>query len=570
MSPHCDSRSRCKDGLFLVVCAALLWIGLGGHPIYDRSEGRYATASRNMAESHDLRGWLIPRFKNRDHLTKPPFTYWLQAGSMRLLGPSEWAVRMPSAVAGTLTLLLVFFTAKKLYGRRRALLTTGLLSVIPMQVMLGRIALTDGFLGLFWFGALASGLFAVQEPQRRGRWVTLFWLSMAGALFTKGPPAFLPLLAVAAWLALSGRWRDMLAFKPWFGLPLALIPLLAWAGTILMREPQAWQTWHKEIVDRATGQGDHLEPIWYFVPIFLGGLFPATAMMSLPGINYPVSRLREMARKGDTMLFWGVAVVLPFIVFSINKGKLPSYMLPLCPPMAMLCGGVLERWLSGDFDREKEGRWVPDFSGPLMVIAVGALVATPITVGLFLHWQIAWVAVIVVPTAAAAVWLWRVWRDQPYMRGRALLALWLSLIWLWSSGFIIENTLPDTSSTPLMLAHAKEAVGSDQPTIVMYDYLDSSLAFYYRGPSGSKTSAAELVELAEKDPNLVVFVSEEDWGRATAKRPEATARFRLVTVYGKFGPRSSHKFLLVPEPRAAPSTQPGSVGPSDDEPMNGQ
>lgn len=542
-------RVRTLAGLFLLVCISLCWISLGDHPIYDRSEGRYATTSRHMEESGD---WLVPVFRGHPHLTKPPLTYWLQSGAIRLLGPSEWAVRLPTAIAGSLTLVMVMLLAWRLRGPRYAMLVTGLLAVMPMQVMLSRIALTDGLLAMFWFGVLASALLAQREPARRGWWVTLMWAALAGAFITKGPPAILPLAVVAVWLVAAGRWRDLRWFKIWIGLPLALVPLIVWIVLILRTHPEALFIWYREIVDRATGAGDHVEPVWFFIPVFIGGLFPATAMFSLPGLHFPVSRLKELTRDAAPQMLWVLALVIPFVVFSINTGKLASYLLPLCPPLALLVGGVLEAWFSGEYDRPRAGRHVPDFTIPLMVIGVGGVIVTPVVLGLLVDWSIAWMGLGIVPTAAACVWVWYVWHRRPHLRGVALLTLWLTVCGLWIAGFEAEDMVRDPMGTPAIIERVVEVSGDPSPTIVMYRFYDSSLAFYHRGPIESLNKADELMSFAQTHPHAVVLVTLDDWEQTLNRVPDVQAAFHEVMRYGKIGNKDKTRLMLVPatHPRA--------------------
>lgn len=542
-------RVRTLAGLFLLVCISLCWISLGDHPIYDRSEGRYATTSRHMEESGD---WLVPVFRGHPHLTKPPLTYWLQSAGIRLLGPTEWAVRLPTAIAGSVTLVMVMLLAWRLRGPRYALLVTGLLAVMPLQVMLSRIALTDGLLAMFWFGVLASALLAQREPARRGWWVTLMWVALAGAFITKGPPAILPLAVVVVWLIAAGRWRDLAWLKVWIGLPLALVPLMVWIVVILRTHPEALHIWHREIIDRATGAGDHVEPVWFFVPVFIVGLFPATAMFSLPGVHYPFSRLKELSREAAPQMLWALALVIPFIVFSINTGKLASYLLPLCPPLALLVGGVLESWFSGEYDRPQPGRHVPDFTIPLMVIGVGAVIVTPVVLGLLMDWSIAWMGVGILPTAAACVWVRYAWHRKPARRGVALLALWLTVSGLWIAGFEAEDMLRDPESPPVIVERAIKVAGDPSPTLVMFRFYDASMAFYYRGPLLNISKSEELLALMSSHPHTVVLVTLEDWERTITRDPAAAASFREVMRYGGVVRRDKTRLMLVPatHPRA--------------------
>src|SRR5262245_13335251 len=94
-------RPRVIMALVVLVSIAMPWIASWNHPLHAPDEGRYGTVSAAMAESGE---WLVPRFRGMPHLTKPPLIYWLEAASIRALGRHEFALRLPSLAAGSLTL----------------------------------------------------------------------------------------------------------------------------------------------------------------------------------------------------------------------------------------------------------------------------------------------------------------------------------------------------------------------------------------------------------------------------------------------------------------------------------
>ena len=368
---------------FFYFCWLVLFYSLGDIPLSGRSEGRYASTSMAMADSNQ---WLVPQFMGKSHLTKPPFTYWLQAGSLKVFGHGEFAVRFPSAFAGAATILMVFLLMRKTGGTLTGLTAAGTLAVMPLHVVISRLTLTDSLLGMFWFGALAAGFLAVKEPDKK-RWPVLMWIAVALGMLTKAHLGLMPVGLLALWLALGGRWKEKSALKLLWGLPLACLPLLAWASTIVASHPGAITLWKKETADRLIGSGDHPKPFPYFIPVFIGGMFPATAMLMLPGLNLSWRSAWSKIRRGEDAALWAIAIVVPFLLFSINKGKLPSYMLPLGPPLAILTGLMLADWLRGKHDPSVVGRDAfghrptkpPEVRGALLVIslvlAIGAACA---------------------------------------------------------------------------------------------------------------------------------------------------------------------------------------------------
>ncbi len=239
----------------------------------------------NMAEGGS---WLVPSFGGHPHLTKPPLTYWLEATCLLLLGHNELAVRLPSAIAGSLALLAVLGLVWRTGGLGQAIPAAAVLAVMPMFAVMNRLTLTDALLNLFWFGTLAAGVLALREPSR-ARWPVLLWFCVALGLLTKGPLAWVPVGLLLVWLGLGGRWREVRVLRLGWGMALSLLPLAGWVIAVRLFQPSAASVWWREMFARtglAATPAPHPEPVWYFLPIFVGGLFPATLMLMLPGLNY--------------------------------------------------------------------------------------------------------------------------------------------------------------------------------------------------------------------------------------------------------------------------------------------
>lgn len=338
--------------LFAALCLTPIFFSLGNHPIHGDSEARYGVIARAMAEGDS--SWLVPTYFDQPHLTKPPLTYWLMACSMRLLGDGEWPLRLPAALAGTLTLAVVFGFAQRRYGRDAAVVATAALSVTPMFVVLSRLATTDSFLGLLCTTALAAGVLAVRE--RRRRWAVLLWTATALAFLTKGPAGLLPIAAIFLWLLWARPARGWRSLQPWFGLPAAFVPLAVWAGLIAWQNPEAWAVWRYETFDRAVGTGDHPEPWWFFGPVALVGLLPGTALLLVwahrkiwsrrtsieptsptppPAASTGSQTVNSDHLQKDTALWW-IMITTTLLVFTLITGKLMSYLIPLAAPAALL------------------------------------------------------------------------------------------------------------------------------------------------------------------------------------------------------------------------------------------
>jgi len=528
--------------LFLGGCALPIWVSLGDHPLYGRSDARYATVSATMAATG---GWLVPQFEGHPHLTKPPLIYWLEALCIRWLGQDELAVRLPSAVASTLLLAAVFALVHSRSGPRRALLAAGLLSVMPMGVMLGRLTLTDPLLSLAWFGVLACALAAVRQPARR-LWSLLLWAAVMIGFLAKGPVILIALAAVALWRLLTADARSLASLRWPVGLPLSTLPLLLWGAAAIWVEPQAVNVWASQVFGRFTAGAAHVKPPWYFLPVFLGGLFPATAMMGLPGFNYRWRQSWRMLCSGSDQSLWTLAVILPLLVFSLSTGKLASYLLPLAAPLAIVTSAHLERWLE-QVVPPMGARW-PDVRITLLVSVTLGIVG----IGLFSAVQLSLWHVLWLPGPAGlalvlgVVVLAVAWRYGPRLRARALLFLWILSIASWMWFVELEDAFLARTSTPAMLKTLADSSPGPR-RIFTFGYADQSLHFYGHPESRPLDTLDDLLVVSRSEgQNMLLRAELKDWREWSQRHPAVARSFEPVMQWPVL-PLGRPKIVLRPQ-----------------------
>ena len=174
--------------------------------------------------------WLIPRYHGRPRLQKPPLNYWLIAVSYRVFGVGIWQGRLPSALGGSLAVVLTYLFGLSLFSNQRSGLY-GACALLACYVFMSHAhrAMTDVVLTLFVLGAF--GGFAVAIFSDRAWGAPLAWVSTAGACLQKGPVgAVLPVAAVVAWMLVYSRkrgvkWRRV--FSP-LGIALFLLIVMPW------------------------------------------------------------------------------------------------------------------------------------------------------------------------------------------------------------------------------------------------------------------------------------------------------------------------------------------------------
>jgi 4-amino-4-deoxy-L-arabinose transferase-like glycosyltransferase len=352
------ARRAKSTGLLLVALAALATLPcLGSTTFFDRDEGYYAECAREMAVRGDP---FVPTFSGQPWMEKPPLTYWAMAVSMKLLGYHEFAARLPSALAGLLALWLTFRLATRMYSPNIGAIAGAMLATSVLFGAITRLALLDTTL-LCCVLLSMNGLWEFIEAGSRGG-LRLFYLGCGLGALAKGPLGIaLPVIALIGFVALDRRWRMLLDMRALTG---ALI-VCAVAGLWVV--PANWLTGGRymyELVWESTIQpvftplqghggedmGEYLATLPVYVPILVVGFMPWCAFL-LPAARCRACAIHRKDRRTRFLAGWALAQLL---VFSLLRTKLPHHVLPILPPVAILCAAFLAELISGE--NELSGR----------------------------------------------------------------------------------------------------------------------------------------------------------------------------------------------------------------------
>ena len=314
--------------LTLVLLSLLtFFFGLGRQAITDSDEGFYAEAAREMVESGD---WLTPYFNYAQRWQKPVLYYWLTSATYVISGPTEWAARFWSALSG-LGLALLTWRAARQFGPAHAWLAGAIVATCYGYFAMARLALPDLPLAF----CITLAIWAVLD----NRWM-LAGVAAALGFLLKGPVA----LAVPALVLLPVWWRERHA-----GVPRASAVASAAAVFLIIGLP--WYlgmtaTHGRAYLDSfflgdnferfATDRFNDPRPIWFYVPIVIGGMLPwGMYLLVLPWRRLAGVVRRTMRLTGEEwrLVIWAF---VPLIFFTISIGKQPRYILPVLPPLAIL------------------------------------------------------------------------------------------------------------------------------------------------------------------------------------------------------------------------------------------
>jgi 4-amino-4-deoxy-L-arabinose transferase-like glycosyltransferase len=391
---------RASQSNFPVVAVALGSLALAlfrtrALPLIDRDEGRYAEAAREMLASGD---WLVPRLFGVPYLEKPPLYYWLTAAAYPIAGVDELGARLVSALAAAAGVLMIGLLAKRCFGPRAGLLAATVLATSGMYFVLARVGITD----MLFTALLTAALTSYFVAQTDGRSYLPFWLLAAGATLTKGPVApVLCGLVVLAYLASSSRLIRLYDARFWLGFPVFLAVIATWFSLVEIRYPGFLRFYiYKEHMLRVAGD-EHREAFYWYLPWLLVGQLPWTGafIAALPAIR---ERVRSATVAGNAARFAFVWATVVFAFFSVPRGKLAPYILPMFPPLALLFGDALDRWLDADTaGRDGRNAWMTRaMPRAFASVGIGLLVA-PLALPILLRLSPVSISPISVLSAAA-------------------------------------------------------------------------------------------------------------------------------------------------------------------------
>lgn len=319
----------------------------GSRGLWSPDEGRYAEVSLEMLRQADITHPMLN--PEHPHYTKPPLTYWSIATSMAAFGTSEWAVRLPYAIAFIATVLLIYWMGTHLLPQRpwlpALIYATSLLPYAAANAVT-----TDTLLTLCETLAMAGFVAAAHaaSPRRQSQMLILMWFGFGLAFLAKGPPGLLPLFGVVAYVLWQDGVRALRRIFPPAGIFVFLVVGLSWYIVVIRTTPGLLDYFlHFELVDRIATSVHHRHGEWYggfqiYLPTLLIGGLPWNLLL-VHGLIQGWRERRDTSAtrlKPDTrlLLLW---LLLPLIVFFLARSRLPLYLLPLFVPLSLLTARLI-------------------------------------------------------------------------------------------------------------------------------------------------------------------------------------------------------------------------------------
>jgi 4-amino-4-deoxy-L-arabinose transferase-like glycosyltransferase len=349
-------------GLLLAFSLLAFLPGFFQIPPVDRDEARFAQATKQMLETNDF---VDIRFQTEVRYKKPVGIYWLQAAAVKasetlgvpLARNSIWVYRLPSLAGATFAVLLTYWAALAFVPRRAALLAALMMASSTILGVEARLAKTDAMLllaSVAAMGAFARIYLASQtEPEAKIGWQqpAILWTAIAAGVLLKGPLILMFVGLTAAVLCAVDRSLQWLwSLRPVSGLLWLLLLASPWFIAIAAKSGGNFfvQAIGHDMLDKVTsGQEAHGAPPGYYLLLFWVTFWPGAVLAGLAASVVWKSRHEPGPR---FLLAW----LLPsWLVFEAVMTKLPHYVLPLYPAIAILIAGIVEphgvskqRWMA--------------------------------------------------------------------------------------------------------------------------------------------------------------------------------------------------------------------------------
>ena len=469
----------------LLLVAVLIWCGnLEYRKLSLSDEGRYSEIPRYMAHSGD---WVTPRLNGIKYFEKPPLQYWATAAAYTVFGEHHWTARLWPALTGLLGAFLMYYTGARLYGSTVGLYTALVLASSVLYAGMAHILTLDMGLAFFLTVAFAGMLLALDpraDAATNRTWMHVAAAGCALAVLSKG---LIGIVLPGAVIVLYMLVKRDLAILHRLHLVTCGILFLAiaapWFVTVSVANPEfAWFFFIHEHVQRYTSTIHQRSQPWYFfIPVLIAGMLPwiMTLLAALPTAFKRLTAGKDF----DPTLFALLWAGFIFAFFSLSGSKLPSYILPIFPALALIAAQHLAMM---------DGRTLAWQLSPLAVLAAAGLAAVPFTVNLAsasipaelysaqIPWLYAAAATLLAGTATA---MYCGWRGNV---GRAVVVCAFTGLSATQLLVTSEDSLSPAHSTYHLVQRAKPELAMlnllDRPQVPFYSvgFYEQTLPFYIK------------------------------------------------------------------------------------------
>lgn len=545
----------------LLLCALLYLWSLGTVPFYTKGEPREATVVWEIYTSGE---WILPLRNGHILPSKPPLFHWLGTIVSFAWGdPSEWTIRLPSALLALIGIALTYGTGVALWGVEAGLMAALIVATSFEWHRAATTARVDMTLTFFMIAAFLHFLFLYRRRYVRWNAALLFYILLGLATLAKGPVgAILPGLTVVVFLVAQ---RDLAFLRQLHlvmgGIVVAMIAG-AWYGLALWEG--GWDFFVKQILkenvlrffNTRVGGAGHEHPFYYFIPNLFLGMAPWSLFFP-PLAVFLYQRRHQWAKEG--LLYFVVWTATVFLFYSAASGKRSVYILPLYPAMALLLAAWWEELRHGKTTVPPLLLWLIRGSGYLCLAFVVVVMASvgaqylgydPLSlIRSWLHPKDQSNLPLFTGIVAAHPWAFCLWSFATTVAA-GILALGLyRAYWGWvftalatftvSLSFLISTVFQPTVATTRTYRPFMERVVTRIGNAPLFFYLTFDNGALYYAKRRVPFYDASLVP---KETPYFLLMRKEEWEKIA---PQVNGTFQLADVSEGTGPKDRHQLVLI-------------------------
>jgi 4-amino-4-deoxy-L-arabinose transferase-like glycosyltransferase len=565
----------------LLVSAGVILLNPGNTHLWDQDEGYYAATAAEMYARND---WITPTFNGNLFAHKPPMMFWGMMIGYRAFGISEQGARLVSGLFGMGTVFLTFAIGRKLFDTATGLFAGLAIGACVTFTMIARSATADAHLTFFTVLALylwcrdafhlqIDAEVCIANSVRWRTWVVTY-AAMGLAVLTKGPIGFLFPTAVIGLFLLSNnyrtaavgspRWQRLWAHvKPYsppafFRTVWSMKPITAAMVVLLIASP-----WYLAVQWRTQGEflrefigvhhlgrmsqamDNHSGPWYYYLVACLIGMYPWSAF-AIPTLIAWIGQLRTSAqsRSARFVTCW-VAVYL--VIFSIASTKLPNYVVPAYPALAIVIGRYFALW-TRDVSCVNRS-WL--YAGWALLIAVGAFLSAGIPIAGLLEFggqtlldrtgmervlqsRFAWFGIAGVPLVVfGAIGLSLLRAEKPQLSG-ASFALGAVTMILILCQFVAPG-LDRFQSAQLLAERWSPRLPIEKSEIAVLGYFRPTMVFYFGRDIEFCDTDEDAIRIAERGGNSILVTTDKHYAKIKGRLPDSTEVIERVSQFPNRG-----------------------------------
>ncbi len=544
----------------LLLLALVYLLNLGANDIWNPNEGFYADAAREMFKSNNF---LEFYFNQELRFNKPPLTYWSVALSVALFGLNEFAIRLPMAVMAFVTIYLTYLIGNRLFTKKEGVLS-GIIMALSLQFTVNarysspEIPLTCFFtLTMYWFikGYLDKDF----------KFLMLAYLAFGLTLLAKGYPYLLIIgaiislyLLVVSEFRLKSFWQKIKMLRLEVGLPIVILVGFSWPAYMYwLHGDLFFNVLNAETVDRAFNyESKGLSSLFFYIEISSWGFLPYS-LVFFYALFYFIK-----TKSWKALAFPLSWLVVMFVIFTIAKGKLPTYFIQAHAAMAIIAA----RFLAINLPKEKLDKWIYYISLGLpsfLILLLNAGLVIMFEINFFMLLLVllpmAILVVLIKPTQFFPTW----WQK---MIGVKSDAFWQYFKFLPFYSFLVSMLIFSAFIMPQLETYRpydqiKVAVDEQNidPNVSLWlqDQLLFNLPYYVQRKVVNSKTIDEIQVHVKDNSQCLVMVSEENlkkfpnakllWKGWVYKRNSEAKFFRFVTGYlkAKKGDFSDYRQLCL-------------------------